>query len=109
MEMGFECHRWTAAPHKAQNIDEVISEGLHLKDDRIFCGPPKKALLCNVGQFERPFDEKDPANLYVPAEFAFLLEQFNKLSTRVEELTEEVRKLRKESEPKKLDKPNFSP
>ena len=93
-------------------VEDCVGRGIEVHDGKLFCGEfsgPREALLCTSAQFDKPFDEKDIKNLYVPANQTFILELFNRLSERIDALNNEVAQLRKDIEPKGPGKPKFAP
>lgn len=105
-EMGFQ---WGKGTYDFENgsttvqvSDHRLLEGLVLDEKgNLFAHPIKKhlqsGLLCDTAQFDEAYLTSQQK----------MMEQFNKLSARIEEIAKSVARIEKELQPKNLDKPAF--
>ncbi len=81
---------------------KCVDNGMLLKDGKMFLltyqSPGSNSLICTSDQFAADYASPDRA---------FMLEQFNKLAARIEEIGAKVDTIYKEIHPVKLDKPGL--
>jgi hypothetical protein len=96
---------WSKSGAVIGNVDECVAKGMVLKNGKLYTEPSEESrrigLLCTGAQF----DEN-----YLSPDQEFMLQQFNKLSAKIETLEAKIEVLNEELHPKTLDKhPLFPP
>ena len=98
-EMGFA---WKSGLTEIGNIASCVLNGMELDGGKIYTSPPRgdvdKGFLCTPAQFN---------GNYLSPEQTFILEQFNKLAARIEDISRKVDAMYDQVMPKSLDKPVF--
>ena len=90
--------KWSANRVEVQETAGCVQKGMVLEDTTLYFNPTsenrEKGFLCTSAQFDEVFVSFEQK----------VLEQFNKLSARIEEITQRVDAIYKELQPAKLDK-----